>query len=380
VRRLLVLVGSVVLVDLTLYAALTPLLPEYSEEFGLSKTGSGLLFAVYAIGVLAGAFPAGLAAARLGAKPATLTGLLVVGAASLGFGFAGDEWTLGAARLVQGLGSAFAWAGGLSWLVAATPRERRGEVLGTALGAAVFGVLLGPVVGGIASLVGARLTFTVLGLAAAAVAFLGLRVPGVPPETPSLRALIRAVRHRRFLAGFWLMLLPALLFGVVFVLAPLDLDRAGWSGLGLGALFFSAAAIESVVNPFIGRLIDRRGSRGSVRTALAASVALLALLAFAQDEILIAGLVLLGAIAFSSLFTPGLSLLSTGAEEAGLPQGLAFGVMNAGWATGATLGPAAAGALGETVGDPLAYALAALACATTLTALAMAPRPGTLPA
>ena len=40
VRRLLFLVGAVVLVDTMFYAALTPLLPHYADELGLSKTGT----------------------------------------------------------------------------------------------------------------------------------------------------------------------------------------------------------------------------------------------------------------------------------------------------------------------------------------------------
>ncbi|MDQ3859055.1 MAG: MFS transporter, partial [Actinomycetota bacterium] len=115
-RRLLLLVSAVVLVDTMLFAALAPLLPEYTDRFGLTKTGAGVLVAAYAIGVLASALPAGVVAARLGGKRAALAGLLVVGAASFGFAFADDAWTLGVARLAQGLGSSLAWAGGLSWL------------------------------------------------------------------------------------------------------------------------------------------------------------------------------------------------------------------------------------------------------------------------
>ncbi len=224
-RRLVLLVSVIVLVDTMLYAALTPLLPEYSEEFGLSKSGAGVLVAIYAVGVLVGAFPAGFAAARYGAKPAALTGLVVVGVASVGFAFADDVWTLGVSRFVQGLGSALSWAGGLSWLIAASERGRRGQLLGTALSAAIFGALLGPLIGGVASVAGARLTFTVIGALAVLVAVAGLREPGVPCEKPSLAAIGHAFRERRFVGGLWLMLLPALLFGILAVLASLDLDR-----------------------------------------------------------------------------------------------------------------------------------------------------------
>ena len=378
-RRLLVLVSAVVLVDTMLYAALTPLLPELSEEFGLSKTGAGLLVGVYAIGVLLGAVPAGVAAARLGPKRAALAGLLVVGAASVGFAFAGDPWTLGGARFAQGLGSALSWAGGLAWLVASAPRNRRGEVLGTALAAAVFGALLGPVLGGAASLVGTRAAFSAVGVLAVAVALAGLREPEVARERPSLAALRRALREPRFLGGLWLMLLPALLFGILTVLVPLELADAGWAAVAIGAVFFAGASLEAVVNPLIGRVADRRGALAPVRAALAAGVVVSVALAWAGTgtPLVLAALVLAASLAYGALFTPGLALVSGAAEETGLPQGLAFGIMNAGWALGASAGPSFGGALGEAAGDAVAYGLGALACAVTFVVATGLPAPGT---
>jgi MFS family permease len=377
VRRLLVLVCAVVLVDTMLYAALTPLLPELSREFGLSKTGAGALVASYAVGVLVGAFPAGLAAARLGAKRAALGGLLVVGAASVGFAFAGDSWTLGLARFSQGLGSALSWAGGLAWLVAAAPRDRRGEVLGTALGAAVFGALLGPVLGGAAALFGMRATFSAVAALALIVALLGLREPGAGREAPSLAAVGRAFAEPRFLGGLWLMLLPALLFGVLTVLVPLELDRLGWAAVAIGALFLAAAAVEGAINPFVGRIADRRGALRPIRVALAAGVAVSLALAWADTAALVAAFVLAAAVAYGALFTPGLALVSGGAERAGLPQGLAFGITNAGWALGAAAGPSLGGALGDAAGDAAAYGVGAVACAVTLVAVMRLPLFGT---
>ncbi|MGH3028428.1 MAG: MFS transporter, partial [Gaiellaceae bacterium] len=115
-RRLLVLACSITLVDTILYAALVPLLPHYADEFGLSKGQSGLLVGAYAAGALLGAIPGGISAARFGPRRAVLSGLLLMAVASTAFGFAGDATTLGVARLAQGFGSAFSWAGALAWL------------------------------------------------------------------------------------------------------------------------------------------------------------------------------------------------------------------------------------------------------------------------
>src|SRR5258706_12147725 len=161
-RRLLLLVAALVFVDTMLSAALTPLLPHFAHTLGLSKVRAGVLVGAYAAGALLGGLPGGAAAARLGPRRAVLVGLAGMGLASLGFALAESFWSLFAARLLQGLGSAFTWAGAFAWLIAAAPRERRGQLLGTAMGAAVFGALFGPVIGATAALVGRAAGFSAL--------------------------------------------------------------------------------------------------------------------------------------------------------------------------------------------------------------------------
>ena len=58
-RRLVLLVSAVIMIDTAFYSAVAPLLPHYVDEFDLSKTSAGLLTASYAAGSLVGALPAG---------------------------------------------------------------------------------------------------------------------------------------------------------------------------------------------------------------------------------------------------------------------------------------------------------------------------------
>ena len=58
-RRLVLLVAVVVLVDTMFYAAITPLLPHYASDLDLSKAAAGVLTAAYAAGTLLGSFPGG---------------------------------------------------------------------------------------------------------------------------------------------------------------------------------------------------------------------------------------------------------------------------------------------------------------------------------
>ena len=143
-RRLFWLVAAVVLVDTMFFAAVAPLLPHYSDELDLSKTGAGVLTAAYPAGTFVGALPAGWLAIRWGVKPTLMAGLAMLGLSSLAFAFAGHIVLLDGARFIQGIGGACMWAAGMAWLVSAAPVERRGELIGAALSAAIVGVLLGP--------------------------------------------------------------------------------------------------------------------------------------------------------------------------------------------------------------------------------------------
>jgi MFS family permease len=366
VRRLLLLVCVVVFVETMLYSALVPLLPRYAHEFGLSKGAAGLLVGAYAAGALLGALPGGMAAARYGPRRALLIGLGVMGAASLGFGFAGDAWSLGTARLAQGLGGSLAWAGALTWLIAATPSSRRGEMLGTAIGSAIFGALLGPAVGALAHHVGPRPTF--IGLAGLAVVLVAwaLRTKPAEAERPRPGAILRAVREPQVLGALWLMTIPALVFGIVGVLVPLELDHAGWSAAGIAVAFIVSAAIEMVIAPLIGRVSDRRGRLLPLRAALAGAVLVTIAFALADRPAALVPVLIASGITFGAFWAPAMAFLSDGAERMGLAQGLAFGLMNAAWGGGNALGPPLGGALADAAGDAVPYLLAAALCAGTL--------------
>ena len=373
VRRLLLLVSSIVFVDAMLFTALTPLIPHYADEFDLSKVGAGILVGSFGAGALLGGIPGGLAAARYGTKRAVVTGLLLLGLASFAFAAAGNVETLCAARFVQGFSSTTTWAGALAWAALATPSDRRGSVIGTAFGAAVFGAVLGPLFGGVAELVGIRASFFVVGLVALAFACLASVPRSSPPEALSSEGAGRAFRDPRFLGGLWFNTLPALLFGVLIVLAPLALDDAGWSTAAIASVFVAAGFAEAVLNPLLGRASDRVGRLLPIRIALAASVVVAVALAAASSPAAIAVLVSAAALTFGGFYTPGMALASHRAELAGLAQGLAFGIMNSAWALGELVGPVLGGTLAQAYGDPVPYLVGAGICALTLLATMRVP-------
>lgn len=349
-----------------LYAALTPLLGRFAHELHLSSATAGVLVAVYAAGALVGGLPGGVAAARLGPRRAVLTGLTLMGLASLGFAWSETFWSLAAARFVQGAGSAFTWAGAFSWLLAAAPRERRGELIGTAMGAAVFGALFGPVVGALAAVVGRGAVFSAVAVLALVLATLTMMIESRPPEIPSAAAVRRALVSRSFRGGLGLLAFASLLAGVLSVLAPLHLAAAGWGPTAIGAVWLVGAAIEATQSRVVGRLSDRRGALVPVRWALIAGAAVSLALTVALSAVPYALLVVVASVAYGVLFTPAFALIANGADHARLAQGMAFGMMNAAWALGAMAGPAAGGAIAGAIGERAPFVMVAIACASML--------------
>lgn len=371
-RRLLFLTSAIVFFDTLFFTALTPLLPHFAESLGLDKTGAGVLAAAYPAGCLVGALPSGWVASRLGAKPTVILGLSAVAACTVLFGIATEPWQLDLARFAQGCASAFSWTGALAWLVAATPASRRGATIGNAFAAASAGALFGPVLGAIASQAGVRSTFVIVGVGSLGLAAWAAATHAERPERPQpLSVLGRAFRNRAVLLGCWFVVLPALCFGTLSVLAPLRMSDLGLGALAIGAAFLVGAAGEVLVNLVIGRASDRYGAVAPLRTGLVASLVVTLLLPWPSRGFVLAVLVVLAAVSFGTFFTPGMTILSHAGEAVGLGYGYTFALVNVAWAPGQALGAAGSGALAHATSDTAAYLVLAGVCAVTLAALGL---------
>jgi MFS family permease len=366
-RRLLVLVGAIVLVDTMFFTALTPLLSHYVDKLDLGKGGAGLLQAMYPLGALLAAIPGGMAAARFGVKPTVLIGLSLLALTTTAFGLADSVWTLDLARFVQGVSSAFSWTGALAWLVAASPPGRRGQLIGSAFGAAIAGALFGPVLGAIASYTGTGPAFGAVAALALVLAAAAWRMPAAAPAEPQpVRMLFRSLLVRRIQVPMWLCLLPALLFGNLSVLAPLRLSDLGWSAAAIGATYLVMAAIEASWAPILGRAADRYGRLPPLRAALLASAVVTLILPWPHSPWLLAVVIVLAGFAFGSFWTPAMSMITDEAEAVGLDYGYAFALVNIAWAPGQAGGAALGGVVAAATSDAVPYLALAAVCITTL--------------
>jgi predicted MFS family arabinose efflux permease len=362
------LVAAVVLVDTTFFAVLAPLLPAYAAALGLSKTTAGILAGAFAAGVLIAALPSGLLAARIGVRTTLLLGLALTASSSVAFGLGERFAVLLVARLAAGVGSACSWTAAVGWLARVAPANRRGELIGFTVSAAVAGALLGPAVGAAAGRIGTGTAFALVAVACAALAiWVGcLARPGPEPAGTTLGNALRDPRVRPPLA---LILLAPLLFGVLGVLVPLTLGQAGWSSERLGGLYVAAAATEALVQPLLGRWADRHGAMAPVSAGLAVSVGVLLGLAYADRPVAIATLVVLAAISFGATLVPGMALLAQAADSSGLGSVLAMALANLAWALGHSVGGPAGGWLGDRFGDGRTYLVLALLCLAAFVAV-----------
>ena len=364
------LVGGTVFVDTMFFVALTPLLPDYADEFNLSKAGAGVLAAAYPAGALLGGIPSGLAAARIGPRPTTVAGLLVIAITTFIFATGDSIWVLDVSRFIQGFGSALAWTAGLAWLVSETPAARRGQTIGTAMATAIVGALFGPVLGGMASVVGEATAFGAAGLLAVGLAVWAVMMHAPPRTEPQpLRLLADALRNRRIVVGVWFVALPALFFGTLSVLAPLRLEELGFTAVAIGALWLGTSGLEAVANPVVGRISDRVGRFAPMRVSVFVAAVVTVLLPWPNRAFMLAALVVVGGIAFGSFWTPAMSLLADEAEHRGLEYAYMFALINLAWAPGQALGASGGGALAEVTSDAVPYLLLAASCLLTFSVL-----------
>lgn len=384
-RRTIVLISVLLGFESVLYSVLTPVLPHYAHAFAASKPAIGVLAASYPAGMLPGAVLGAWIATRAGVRRTTALGLLLFTAAIVAFGFGSDLVVLDSLRFVQGIACGFIWGGGLAWVIAIAPRERRGEVLGSVFAAAIFGTLIGPLLGTVAVATGTRIVFACVGGVSLALAAWTLTHPEPPPAALGAGAPLRVLaRDPRITFGCWLILLEAGTIGATGTLLPLRLAHFGTSGVAIGFTFVLASLLSLMLNPAVGRLIDRRGIALPLSIGLAAAAVLLALLPLPHSPLLLAVLTVLALGGpLTAYAMPAISMMTDSIERIG--AALVFGSMllNLAWAGGETIGAPVAATVSRATSDAVPLvALAMLMLATLAISARLTPRwsrPATAP-
>ena len=297
-------------------------LPSIQQSLGLSLSELEWVVAGYALTFAALMLTGGKLADLLGRRRVFVAGLVVFTLASLACGLAGSAEVLIGARVVQGIGAAMMNPATLSIITATFPPRQRGTAIGIWAGVSALALAIGPLVGGLLSEhVDWSWIFFVnvpVGIVAIAAAYAFIDesrdtsrdqrpdVPGLVTSGVGLfaltYALIEANSHgwgsTRILGAFALaavslaafvllelrqrrpmldltlfrnatfsganvaMLLVALaMFGVFFYVSLYVQQILGYSPVEAGASFLPATILIAMLAPFVGRVVDRVGSR-----------------------------------------------------------------------------------------------------------------------
>jgi DHA1 family solute carrier family 18 vesicular amine transporter 1/2 len=382
-RRITIAVGLTMLVESTLYQAVVPLLPTYSDRFHLSKTGAGLVLAAYPLPTPVIGLLSGLVTPRIGGRRMALAGSALLAVSTLAFALAPNAIVLDLARALQGCAAGITWAASMAWLSANTPSDRLPRESGIVMGLFSAGAVIGPGIGSFAHATSPLLAFTCLGGVAALTVPLVLRAPAgraIAPEHSYLRSIGSVLRNRLVLAAIILSVIDPVSLGAIDLLVPRHLHSHGVATWHIGAALMIGAAFGAISGPLAGHRAQRSGP---LRVALGAAAALAfmpALLTTGLSDA--AQLLVLVAIApaFTILATAMYPLSTRGADERGVSHGVVNGVLSVTWATTFAVGSLTSGLLADRQGDTATYAVVAVVCASLLAALVVIVRGSPQPA
>lgn len=227
----------------------SPILPLYAKDFGVSATMVGLTLTVFALARLVVNVPAGMIADRFGRRILLIGGPILTSIGMFGSGQAGDIWELLVWRFIAGAGSAFYMSGAMIYLIDIAPPLSLTRYVATNQWALAVGVALGPGIGGIlADAYGLSTPFYVVGVLAILTAvYAGFRLPetrgkaAANTEAPAAApiSMWAFATSRRFLL---IAVASATIFmtraGSRATLMPLHADEAlGWGPAEIGVVF-----------------------------------------------------------------------------------------------------------------------------------------------
>jgi multidrug resistance protein len=359
-----------VALDLVGFGIVVPILGRYAERFGASGLEVGLLFASFSLAQLVFAPILGRLSDRIGRKPVIMISLLGTAVGSFVTGAAGALWVLFVGRILDGAsGASVAVAqGAVTDLAPPSERPRLLGLLGAAFG---VGFVVGPALGGLASLGGEHIPFYVAGTVAlvnAAVAW--RRLPETRPADVRRAAREAAKNDTGAKVRLWGLAVAGFTAIVAFsgfeaTFSLLAGDRFRLTEAGIAAIFVGVGVVLVAVQGGLIRPINAKiGTQRSLQVGLVLNSAGLVVLAFAETwPLLIVALALL--TVGQGLVTPNLSSLVSG-RVPDHRRGEALGFQQGVNALGRVAGPAIAGVLYDHVAIGSPYLVGGALCGVAL--------------
>ena len=241
---------------------ITVALPSVAHGLGVKGSSTSIVLSAYFAAYALLLIPGGELVDRFGARRLALAGLVLfalgaaLGAVSQSFG------ELIVSRVIQGAGAGLVSPAALAGAVSGFPAERRGSALGIWGASAGTSNLLGPLLGGVLTVVfGWRADWWALVpltiVAGIAIARLVPAVVHAQPEGGGRASVNRIVAAATVIAG----LTFAVMIGAFYVAEQYLQRVAHFSALGASSALVIVALLVGAAAPLAGRLVDRRGEQ-----------------------------------------------------------------------------------------------------------------------
>ncbi len=357
------------------FGILSPAIPLFAHEFGVSNTAVGAVISAFALMRLASALAVGRLVNAIGERIVLATGITIVAVSSALAGLANSYLQLLLLRGAGGVGSAMFSVGAMGLLLRIVEPHQRGRSAGLFSGGFLLGGISGPALGSPLIAWSIRAPFYVYAgtlAVAGTVALVGLRhtplaerpVKGAGAEEGS--GLLRTLKQRSYQAALFSNFADSwAAMGVRSALVPLFVvlslhQNIRWVGIG----FTVMAATNALVLMPAGRRADEWGRRPVMVAGCALSASAMVLLALAPS--------LVGYVAAMVVFGVGSGLLDVApaavvGDVAGKRSGTAVAAFQMAGDGGSMSGPVVAG----WVVDSTSYATAFWVTAAVLGAAAV---------
>ncbi|MCB2173042.1 MFS transporter, partial [archaeon] len=258
-----------VLIDMTGFGMIIPLIPFYAQRFASGAAGIGILIASYSVMQLLFSPVLGRISDTRGRRPVLIFSILTsVGSFAL-FTFASNYFVLLVSRLVAGLATEGAVA--QAYVADITTKEERSSGIGKIGAATGIGFILGPVFGGLLSPYGLRAPgYAALFLSLVNLVLLFVLLP--EPERhavgsseaglmESLRGVLDAVREPFIGQVYVIFFFVTLAFAAIPVIVPLlAIEYYGFTEVEMSYVFIFIGLIQVFLQGFaIKKLVSRLG-------------------------------------------------------------------------------------------------------------------------